>query len=55
VTLPERGQWIRVTGQFDHPSADACADLAAGDEDPDSAVFACRLQFVPTKVEPLGT
>jgi hypothetical protein len=54
VTIPERGQWIRVTGQFDHPSADACADLATDDEDPDGAVFACRLQFVPTGVEPLG-
>ena len=53
--MPERGKWIRVTGRFDHPSADACADLAADDEDPDNAVFGCRLQFVPTNVEPLGT
>jgi hypothetical protein len=55
VVMPERGQWIRVTGQFDHPAADACAGLAAGDEDPDLAEFSCRLQFVPTVVEPLGT
>lgn len=58
VAMPERGQWIRVTGMFDHPDASACAnpDLLAGDPgmDPDAAVFACRLQFVPTSVEPLG-
>jgi len=53
VTMPERGQWVRVTGQFDHPLAEACAELAGG-EDPDLAVFGCRLQFVPTLVEPLS-
>ena len=53
VTMPERGQWIRVTGQFDHPAAADCAnpDLLAEDEDPDIAVLSCRLQFVPTSVE----
>lgn len=56
VSMPERGQWIRVTGQFDHPAASHCAnpDLLDQDEDPDSAVFGCRLQFVPASVEPLG-
>jgi hypothetical protein len=55
VEMPERGQWVRVTGTFDHPAAAACADLAAGDEDPDAVVFSCRRQFVPTAVEALGT
>lgn len=55
VSMPERGQWIRVTGQFDHALAEACAELAADDQDPDDAVFACRLQFVPTSVEAAGS
>ena len=55
VSMPERGQWIGVTGQFDHPLAEACAALAGDDEDPDHAVFGCRLQFVPASVEAAGS
>ena len=55
VTMPPRGQSVRVTGRFDHAAADECADLAGPDEDPEAVVFTCRLQFVPTSVEPLGS
>ena len=55
VTMPPRGQSVRVTGRFDHAAADACAALAGPDQDPVAAVFICRLQLVPTLVEPLGS
>ena len=55
LTMPERGQWIRVTGSFDHPAAAACAELAYEGEDSYAAVLRCRLEFVPTGVEPLGS
>ena len=55
VTMPPRGQSVRVTGRFDHPMADECAAFAGPDDDPAAVVFTCRLQFVPTSVEPLGT
>ena len=54
VTMPPRGQWVRATGQFDHPAAAQCADMAADGEEPHDAELRCRLQFVPTSVEPLG-
>ena len=54
VQMPKRGQWIHVTGAFDHPAAAACADLAEGDEDPAIVVLRCRLQFVPSEVIPRG-
>ena len=56
VAMPDRGQWIRVTGVFDHPAAAACAELANSEwEDSFAAVLKCRLEFVPTSVEPLGS
>lgn len=56
LEMPERGQWVRVTGSFDHPAAAACADLADPEwEDSHGAVFACRRQFVPTSIEALGS
>lgn len=56
LEMPARGQWLRVTGRFDHPAAEACADLADPEwEDSHGAVFACRRQFVPTSIEPLGS
>ena len=54
VELPERGQWLRITGAFDHPDA---ADCAAANEDVgryltnDEAVLACRTHFVVSSVE----
>jgi hypothetical protein len=54
VEMPERGQWVRVTGAFDHPAAAGCADIAVDDHDPAAAAFHCRTQFVPTAVVPLG-
>lgn len=55
LAMPERGQWVRVTGQFDHPDAQHCADLADPEwEDSHGAVFACRREFVPTSIEALG-
>jgi hypothetical protein len=56
LSMPERGQWIRVTGTFDHPDAEACASLADPQyEDEHGAVFYCRYQFVPTAIEALGS
>ena len=56
LEMPERGQWIRVTGGFDHPAAQACADLPEPEwEDAYGAVFACRREFVPTSIEALGS
>jgi hypothetical protein len=51
VTMPERGQWVDVTGHFDDPAATLCAEGAETmDADPISLAFGCRLQFVPTSV-----
>jgi hypothetical protein len=56
LTMPNRGQWIRVTGAFDHPAAAACAGLASEEwEDSYAAIFRCRLEFVPTSIEPFGS
>ena len=55
LAMPERGQWIRVTGSFDHPAAAGCADLAFEWEDSYGAVLRCRLEFVPTAIEALGS
>jgi hypothetical protein len=54
VSMPDRGQWVRVTGGFDHPASEGCAALAPADVDPLSAQFSCRLAFVPTSVSALG-
>lgn len=42
VQLPGRGQWIEVTGQYDHPAAQQCT---WGDP-PEATVLLCRAQFV---------
>ena len=55
VTMPARGQSVRVTGRFDHAAADECAAFAGPNDDPLAVVFTCRLQFVPTSVEALGS
>lgn len=42
VAMPDRGQWVRVTGRFDHPAADDCSF----GEPPIRSVLQCRAQFV---------
>jgi hypothetical protein len=54
VTLPERGQWLRITGAFDHPASALCADAseAFGDRlGPEQAVLECRTHFVVSAAE----
>jgi hypothetical protein len=51
VTMPERGQYVDVTGHFDDPAASLCAEAAqVMDTEPILLVFDCRHQFVPTSV-----
>lgn len=47
VAMPDRGQWVRVTGRFDHPAADDCTfgDPAI------RSVLQCRAQFVVERAE----
>ena len=55
VELPDRGQWLRITGAYDHPDSPACADAnaQAGLHDSDAlAVLECRVRFVVSAVEP---
>ena len=53
LTMPERGQWIEVTGHFDDPAAQRCADAAEiMGSDAGTLVFNCRLQFVLSAVAP---
>lgn len=47
VAMPDRGQWVRVTGRFDHRAADACAFGEA----PIRSVLQCRAQFVVERAE----
>ena len=41
--LPARGQWIEITGGFDHPAAEQCGPDAGG-------VLPCRAVFVATYI-----
>lgn len=51
VTMPERGQWVEVTGHFDDPAAQDCGQAAeAMETSAGEVVFNCRLQFVPSAV-----
>ncbi|HEX5038641.1 MAG TPA: hypothetical protein VFW95_00720 [Candidatus Limnocylindria bacterium] len=51
VTMPDRGQWVEVTGHFDDPAAPDCGQASeAMETDAAELVFNCRLQFVPTAV-----
>jgi hypothetical protein len=54
IVMPARGQWIRVTGRFDHPTAAECAEVNGPDLFAYSETFGCRLQFVPSAIEALG-
>jgi hypothetical protein len=51
VTMPERDQWVEVTGHFDDVAAQDCGQASdAMEMDAGELVFNCRLQFVPTAV-----
>jgi hypothetical protein len=53
VEMPERGQWVEVTGHFDDPAAQRCGEVAEQmSSDAGSLVFNCRLQFVLSEVTP---
>ena len=53
VAMPDRGQWVEVTGHFDHPAARDCGEVADLMEmDAGELTFNCRLQFVPGAVVP---
>jgi hypothetical protein len=41
--LPPRGQWIEITGAFDHPASQECGPDAGG-------ILVCRAVFVATEV-----
>jgi len=43
VGLPARGQWIEITGAFDHPASQQCSPDAGG-------ILVCRAVFVATDV-----
>jgi hypothetical protein len=46
ATLPDRGQWIEITGAFDHPAAEQCG--------PDvGRIVECRATFVASEMRPL--
>jgi hypothetical protein len=53
LAMPDRGQWIEVTGHFDHPAARDCGGVADVMEmNAGELVFNCRLQFVPSAIAP---
>jgi hypothetical protein len=46
VELPSRGQWIEITGAFDHPASQQCGPETG-------RILVCRAVFVVTDVRPL--
>jgi hypothetical protein len=46
--MPPRGNWVDVTGMFDHPSAQLCGTDAEEDV---AFRLMCRMQFVVTAAE----
>jgi hypothetical protein len=44
VSMPARGQWVTVSGSFDHPAADSCGGPGA--------VLICRSTFAVTTADP---
>lgn len=47
VGVPDRGQWIRLTGRFDHAAAQECAFGA----EPERSLLQCRAEFVVDAAE----
>ena len=43
VGLPARGQWIEITGAFDHPASRQCGPDAG-------SILICRAVFVATDI-----
>jgi hypothetical protein len=53
LAMPERGQWLDVTGHFDDAAAQQCGDVSGlMATDPRELIFTCRLQFVVTAIAP---
>jgi hypothetical protein len=51
LQMPARGGWIELTGHFDDPAAQDCAQVAElRGSDPAAEIFTCRLQFVVGEV-----
>ncbi len=51
-----KGQQVRITGRFDHPSAQTCEHHPLEDEEPEPpelVVLGCRGRFVVTEIEAL--
>jgi hypothetical protein len=51
TVLPDRGQWIQLVGQFDHPAAQTCHDEETNLVD--WVTLQCRLQFVVSAAQHL--
>jgi hypothetical protein len=51
LLLPDRGQWIQLVGQFDHPAAQACDGEDTNGVD--WVTLQCRLQFVVSAAQQL--
>lgn len=51
VAMPERGQWIEVTGRYDHPAAQACTWEGATEGN----VIHCRAAFVVHSARPVSS
>lgn len=49
VEMPDRGQWLRITGRYDHAAAQDCTY----GEKPALSTLYCRAEFVLESVEPV--
>lgn len=52
VVMPERSQWIEVTGMFDHPSADSCG-TSGNLLTSEAEHMQCRFEFVVISARPV--
>jgi hypothetical protein len=50
IVMPERGQWVEVSGHYDDPAAQGCS---YGDI-PEQSVLWCRAQFVVDEARPVS-
>jgi hypothetical protein len=49
VEMPDRGQWVRITGRYDHAAAQDCTY----GEQPALSTLYCRAEFVVESAEPV--